>query len=91
MKTLTKSLLGLGLSATLIATASFAASHASVANKTVAARHAQMQMVGYHTGILGAIAKGEMAFDAETVNAASCAFGSAGSLTSTGPIRLAIA
>lgn len=38
---------------------------------TVAARHAQMQMIAYHTGILGAVAKGEMAYDSAMVDAAA--------------------
>lgn len=71
MNKYTKSAIGICLTAGLIASASFAASHASVSNKTVAARHAQMQMVGYHTGVLGAIAKGEMEYSSEIVDAAA--------------------
>ena len=72
MKSLKKQTLVLGLSAALIATAGYAASHAATSsNKAVAARHAQMQMIGYHTGVLGAIAKGEAEFDAATVKAAA--------------------
>lgn len=71
MKKTTKTILGAGLSIAVIATGSFAASHAKVDNKTVAARHAQMNMISYHTGVLGAIAKGEAEFNAETVNAAA--------------------
>lgn len=71
MKMYTKKAIGLCLTAGLIASGSFAASHASVSNKTVAARHAQMQMVGYHTGVLGAIAKGEMEYSSEMVDAAA--------------------
>jgi cytochrome c556 len=51
----------------VIATASFAQGE----NKAVAARHAQMQMIGYHTGLLGGVAKGEMAYDAAMVDAAA--------------------
>ncbi len=67
----TKTILGTGLCAALIASAGFAASHSSVTNKAVAARHAQMQMIGYHTGVLGAIAKGEMEYDSAMVDAAA--------------------
>jgi cytochrome c556 len=61
-----------GLSIAIVATAGFAANHtASPGDKAVAARQAQMQIVGYSTGILGDIAKGEMEFDAEMVNSAA--------------------
>jgi len=67
-----KSTLVVSLSAALIATAGFAASHSSKSsNAAVVARHAQMQMIGYHTGLLGAIAKGEAEYDAGTVKAAA--------------------
>ena len=71
MRNLTKTILGTGLCAALVATAGYAASHSNVTNKAVAARHAQMQMVAYHTGVLGAIAKGEMEYSAEMVDAAA--------------------
>lgn len=71
MKLFPKNALGLTLTAGLIATAGFAASHSSVSNKTVAARHAQMIMVSYHTGVLGGIAKGETEYSAEMVDAAA--------------------
>ncbi|NNE51902.1 MAG: cytochrome c [Sulfitobacter sp.] len=66
-------LLGAGTAVALvIATAGFAGSHAvKSSNATVAARHNQMQMVGYHIGVLGAVAKGEMAYDAAMVEAAA--------------------
>lgn len=58
--------------AILLATAGMAGSHAAKSsNAAVAARHFQMQMVGYHIGILGAIAKGEMEYSAEQVDAAA--------------------
>jgi cytochrome c556 len=64
--------IGAGLCAALIASAGFAASHTmSSSNKAVSARHAQMQMIGYHTGLLGAIAKGEADYDAATVKTAA--------------------
>lgn len=67
-----KSIAALGLGAAIIATASFAESHAAKdLDPAVAARHYQMQMVGYHTGILGAIAKGEAEYDAAIVAAAA--------------------
>jgi cytochrome c556 len=61
-----------GLSIAIVATASLAASHtASSSNKAVAARHAQMQMISYNTGLLGSVAKGEVEFNAEMVNSAA--------------------
>jgi len=71
MKPTVKQTLGATLTLAMIATAGFAASHASVSNKTVAARHAQMTMVSYHTGVLGGIAKGDMEFSSEMVDAAA--------------------
>ncbi len=63
---------GLGLGIAVVATATFAASHSGkISNKTVAARHAQMQMISYNTGLLGAVAKGEVEFSAEMVNSAA--------------------
>ncbi|MGC1494637.1 MAG: cytochrome c [Sulfitobacter sp.] len=63
---------GVGLSIAIVATAGLAASHtASSSNKAVAARHAQMQMIGYNTGLLGAMAKGEVDFSAEMANSAA--------------------
>ena len=62
----------IGLSIAIVATAGLAASHtASSSNKAVAARHAQMQMVAYNTGLLGSVAKGEVEFNAEMVNSAA--------------------
>lgn len=58
--------------AATVATASLAASHESKSdNPAVNARHAQMQMVGYSIGVLGATAKGEMEFSAEMVDSAA--------------------
>ena len=71
MKKFTKTAIVLGLGVGLVTSASFAASHASVSNKAVAARHAQMQMIAYHTGVLGAIAKGEMEYNSDMVDAAA--------------------
>ncbi|MGJ8546680.1 MAG: c-type cytochrome [Sulfitobacter sp.] len=71
MKTTVKTMLACGLGAGLIATAAFAESHSNETNKAVSARHAQMEMIAYHTGILGGIAKGEAEFDADTVRAAA--------------------
>jgi cytochrome c556 len=62
----------LGICAGVIATASWADSHsAEKLNPAVAARHAQMQMIGYNIGILGAVAKGEMEYDAAMVASAA--------------------
>ncbi len=59
-----------GALSALVATAVLADSHAA-GNPAVEARHHQMQMVGYHTGVLGAVAKGEMDYDAAMVSAAA--------------------
>lgn len=67
-----KPLTALTLTTALIATAVFADGHADkTAADAIKARHAQMQMVGYHTGILGGIAKGDAAFDSAVVDAAA--------------------
>lgn len=72
MKSLFKTAGTLALAGTIIGAASVAVSHAaSSSNKAVAARHAQMQMIGYHIGMLGAVAKGEMAYDSAMVDAAA--------------------
>ena len=68
---LVKTSLALCAATAVAATAAFAASHTSAGDKTVAARHAQMSMIAYHTGMLGSIAKGEMAFDQAMVDAAA--------------------
>ena len=57
---------------TIVASAAMASSHgAKSSNAAVAARHHQMQMVGYHIGLLGAVAKGEMEHSSEMVDAAA--------------------
>lgn len=72
MKLFTKSILAIGATATVIATAGIAGSHASKdMEPPVAARHHQMQMVAYHIGVLGAVAKGEVDYDAAMVSAAA--------------------
>ena len=72
MTSFTKSTIGLGLCAAIVATAAFAGSHASSeAPPAVKARHAQMQVIGYSIGLLGAVAKGEMEYDAEMVASAA--------------------
>ena len=69
---LTKSITAIGISAALIATAGFAASHSEkAASAAVNARHAQMQLIAYHTGILGGMAKGETEYNAEMATAAA--------------------
>ncbi len=70
MRILGKYTFAVGLSVAIAATATLAASHGS-SNKAVEARHQQMGMIAYHTGVLAAIAKGEADFDAATVAAAS--------------------
>ncbi|MGB3246241.1 MAG: cytochrome c [Sulfitobacter sp.] len=71
MRNLTKSILGAGTCMAIVATAVFADSHVSPTKAIVDARHAQMQLISYHTGILGAIAKGEMEYDSAIVDAAA--------------------
>lgn len=62
----------IGLSVALIASAGIAASHSEkAANDAVNARHAQMQLIAYHTGILGSMAKGERDYDAEMARVAA--------------------
>lgn len=58
----------IGLSIAIVATASLAA---TASDKAVAARHAQMQMISYNTGLLGDIAKGDAEFDAALVASAA--------------------
>ncbi len=72
MKVLTKNALTLGVVAVALSIANIAGSHASEKmDPPVQARHSQMQMIGYHTGLLGAVAKGEIEFDAATVAGAA--------------------
>ena len=66
-KTTTASVVGTAV----IATAVLAGSHGAKIDPAVAARQQQMQMVGYHIGLLGAMAKGEMEFNAEMANGAA--------------------
>lgn len=72
MTHLKKIIIGACSAAAIIGTASVAGSHAAKSdNPAVAARHFQMQMIGYHTGLLGAIAKGDAPFDAAKVEASA--------------------
>lgn len=72
MKSFKKSTVCIAISAAIIATASFAASHTSKSsNPAVAARHAQMQVIAYSIGILGGMAKGEIEFNAEMASSAA--------------------
>lgn len=67
-----KKTVGTVVAAAVMATASLAASHESKSsNAAVNARHAQMQMVGYSIGVLGAMAKGEMEYSSEMVDSAA--------------------
>ncbi|NUH64140.1 cytochrome c [Sulfitobacter sp. S0837] len=78
---LTKSITAIGLGAIMIATTGFAASHSEKAAKAaVGARHAQMQLIAYHTGILGGMAKGETDYDAEMARVAAANLHAAASL-----------
>lgn len=55
-----------------MATAALADGHEkSPEAKAVDARHAQMQVIGYSIGILGATAKGEMDFNSDMVDSAA--------------------
>ena len=72
MKSLMKTTLGLTVSAAIVATAALAGSHGnSDTPPAVKARQAQMQMIGYSIGLLGAVAKGEMEYDAAMVASAA--------------------
>lgn len=72
MKMLEKTLIAVALGAGIVASTAFAASHGDKATAdAVKARHAQMQMVGYHIGILGGVAKGEIDYDSAVVDAAA--------------------
>ncbi|MGC1505730.1 MAG: cytochrome c [Sulfitobacter sp.] len=72
MKTFSKPHLATGIAAALIATASFADSHAAKStNVDVAARQAMMGLVGQNMGVLGSTAKGEIAFNTGLVQAAA--------------------
>lgn len=55
-----------------LATAAVAANHSDkAAMAAVEARKAQMKLIAYHTGILGAMAKGETEYDSETARNAA--------------------
>ncbi|SFD75319.1 Cytochrome c556 [Sulfitobacter brevis] len=72
MKLITKAAITLGLSIAVVATAAFSASHVSKPQAdSVKARQGQMQLIGYHTGILGAMAKGEAEYDAAKATSAA--------------------
>ncbi len=60
------------LAATTLAVTALADSHANPAlDAAVKARKANMSMIGYHTGLLGSMAKGEAPFDAAMATAAA--------------------
>ena len=71
MNFLTKSALGLGLGAAILAGTAIADSHAPAMDPSVTARQAQMKVIGYSIGVLGAIAKGEREYDAAVVASAA--------------------
>ena len=68
-------LLGLTLSSlavSALAFTAFADGHANAAlESAVKARNAQMGVIGYHTGLLGAMAKGDAPYDAALATAAA--------------------
>ncbi|WP_425050443.1 cytochrome c [Psychromarinibacter sp. S121] len=68
--TFTRATLLGGIAATLAATAVFAASHANVEG-AIKARQSHMQLYAFNLGILGNMAKGEVAFDADAAQAAA--------------------
>ena len=60
------------LAAVSIAASAFADGHATPdLESAVKARKAQMSVIGYHTGILGDMAKGDMPYDAAMATAAA--------------------
>ena len=62
----------LTLAAAAIAASAFADGHATPdLESAVKARQANMSMIGYNTGILGDMAKGELAYDAAMATAAA--------------------
>lgn len=66
-----KAILATAALATLgVSTAAIGASHADK-NPAVAARQAVMSLYSYHLGTLGAMAKGEMEYDAEAASVAA--------------------
>lgn len=68
MKILGKTALALGVSAAIVASAAYAAKSSNV---DVAARQEMMGLVGHNIGILGSMAKGEIAFNAGLANASA--------------------
>lgn len=65
-----------GLSLTSLALAALAATaladgHSAALENAVKARNAQMGLIGYHTGLLGDMAKGDTPYDAATATAAA--------------------
>jgi len=72
MNTLKKTVFTAALASAVIATTVVADGHADkAAADAVKARHAQMQMVGYHIGVLGSVAKGDSPYDSAVVDAAA--------------------
>lgn len=65
---------GLSLSALLAATLGFSAladGHSAALESATKARNAQMSMIGFHTGLLGDMAKGDTPYDADIATAAA--------------------
>ena len=67
------------LAAALTATSAFAASHMA-GDAAVEARHNQMELIAYNTGLLGSMAKGEMDYDAALATSAATNLNAAASL-----------
>lgn len=70
--TLVRKLVGTALLASVISSAAFAEGHVALnADAAVKARDAQMEMISYHLGILGGMAKGDIAYDQGVAAAAA--------------------
>lgn len=54
-----------------VASTAFADGHSAALENATKARNAQMQMIAYHTGLLGDMAKGTTAYDATLATAAA--------------------
>jgi cytochrome c556 len=71
----------LSLVALSMSSVSMAESHSEkVTDPSVKARHAQMQLIAHHTGILGGMAKGETDYDAEMAKLAAMNLNAAANL-----------
>ncbi|KNG93047.1 c-type cytochrome [Pseudaestuariivita atlantica] len=67
-RTITTTTAAIGIA---IATAAFSGGHASLEDQAIAARNAVMTLYGFNAGILGGMAKGDVAYDAASATAAA--------------------